>query len=61
MSKVTLYTQVGYPAWVQQEDKETRERFHKAKEGYVWRHYYCLDGKATERICNLILSQVGGE
>ena len=43
------------------EDKETRERFHKTRELYIRRHYYCLDGKATERICNLILSQIGAE
>lgn len=42
-------------------DKETADGFHKAREGYVQRHYYRMDGRASERICNLIVSQVRGE
>jgi hypothetical protein len=36
-------------------DRGIRERLQKAREDYIQRHYYRLDGKATERICDLIL------
>ncbi len=37
-------------------DKKIKEKLKRAREDYIQRHYYRLDGKATERICNLILS-----
>jgi hypothetical protein len=38
------------------EDAEVRGRMESARKEYVQRHYYCLDGKATDRICDAVLS-----
>jgi len=35
-------------------DKETQEKLKKAREKFIYEHAYLQDGKATERICNLI-------
>ena len=35
-------------------DEEVREKLRRARQAYIQRHYYKLDGKASERICTVV-------
>lgn len=39
-------------------DENTRERLKKNRDNFIYEHHYALDGKATERIVNLITRMI---
>ena len=39
-------------------DKNTRERLKNDRERFIYEHHYALDGKATERVVNLITRMI---
>ena len=42
-------------------DKEIKEKLKKAREKFVYEHAYLQDGKATERVCDLIEDMIKNE
>ncbi|MCK4348561.1 MAG: hypothetical protein KAW47_08080, partial [Thermoplasmatales archaeon] len=39
-------------------DMNARERLKNARERFIYEHHYALDGKATERVVNLITQMI---